>query len=79
MEPTIQTVSPQSPPSLHAILGARTTVSINTTRRANPSCSPTHFFWKVTPSSSNLAQAFSTSGTEMAMWPNPRGSELPLW
>lgn len=36
-------------------------------------------FWNGTPSLSKRAQAASTSSTVIAMWPNPRGSELPEW
>lgn len=34
---------------------------------------------KFTPSVSKRSQAATRSGTEKQMWPNPRGSWLPLW
>lgn len=40
---------------------------------------PSGVLRKVTPSFSNLSQAAYTSGTVIPMWPNPRGSSLPLW
>ena len=36
-------------------------------------------FLNGTPSLSKRAHAAWTSGTVIAMWPNPRGSELPEW